>query len=196
MCSSDLTKKSQGKFEKDYTKFLKDGALKGARIGVARDFMGADPDVDWIMESAILSMKKAGATVVDVCSGSGALGLEALSRGAAQAIFVDQAPASLSLLRENIAALGAEDRATVLSADARALPRPARACDLAFLDPPYDQGFVTPILTSLAAQGWLRVGAVVSVETGADETFDVPAGYTVRDRRDYGRAAFTYLVYA
>ena len=62
----DATKKSEGKFEKDYTKFLKAEALKGARIGLARDFMGADPDVDWMVESAVMAMKKAGATVVDV----------------------------------------------------------------------------------------------------------------------------------
>ncbi len=62
----DATKKSQGKFEKDYTKFLKADGLKGARIGLARDFMGADPDVDWMIESAVVAMKKAGATVVDV----------------------------------------------------------------------------------------------------------------------------------
>jgi len=60
------TKKSEGKFEKDYTKFLKADALKGARIGVARDFMGQDPEVDWIVEASIAAMKKAGATVVDV----------------------------------------------------------------------------------------------------------------------------------
>ena len=62
----DATKKSQGKFEKDYTKYLKADGLKGARIGLARDFMGADPDVDWMIESAVVAMKKAGATVVDV----------------------------------------------------------------------------------------------------------------------------------
>lgn len=64
--ADDATKKSAGKFEKDYTKFLKADALKGARIGLARDFMGADPDVDWVVESSIAAMKKAGATVVDV----------------------------------------------------------------------------------------------------------------------------------
>ena len=61
-----MTKRSEGKFEKDYTKFLKADALKGARIGVARDYMGADPDVDWQIESAIIAMKKAGATVIDL----------------------------------------------------------------------------------------------------------------------------------
>ncbi len=60
------TRKSEGKFEKDYTKYLRADALKGARIGWARDFAGADPDVDWIVESAVIAMRKAGATVVDV----------------------------------------------------------------------------------------------------------------------------------
>ncbi len=64
--ADEATKKSAGKFETDYTKFLKADALKGARIGVARDFLGADGDVDWVMEAAIAAMKKAGATVVDV----------------------------------------------------------------------------------------------------------------------------------
>ena len=60
------TKKSEGKSEKDYTKYLKIDGLKGARIGLARDFMGQDPDVDWIVDSAVVALKKAGATVVDV----------------------------------------------------------------------------------------------------------------------------------
>lgn len=64
--ADEATKKSAGKFETDYTKFLKADALKGARIGVARDFLGADGDVDWVMEAAIAAMKKSGATVVDV----------------------------------------------------------------------------------------------------------------------------------
>jgi amidase len=60
------TQKSKGKFDTDYTKFLKADALKGARIGIARDFLGADPDVDWIVEAALDTMKQAGATIVDV----------------------------------------------------------------------------------------------------------------------------------
>lgn len=60
------TKKSEGKFETDYTKFLNAGALKGARIGIARDFMGQDPDVDWVIEAALAAMRAAGATIVDV----------------------------------------------------------------------------------------------------------------------------------
>src|SRR5207245_9474636 len=60
------TRKSEGKLESDYTKYLKADALKGARIGVARDFLGADPDVDWVIDAAVEAMRKAGATVVDV----------------------------------------------------------------------------------------------------------------------------------
>jgi amidase len=60
------TKKSEGKFEQDYTKYLKADALKGARIGVARDFLGADQDVDWVIDAALDAMRKAGATIVDV----------------------------------------------------------------------------------------------------------------------------------
>jgi amidase len=60
------TKKSDGKFEADYTKYLKAEALAGARIGIARDFLGADPDVDWVIDASLDAMRKAGATVVDV----------------------------------------------------------------------------------------------------------------------------------
>src|SRR5678816_470650 len=59
-------KKSGGKFETDYTKYLKADALKGARIGIARDFLGADPDVDWVIDASLDAMRKAGAAVVDV----------------------------------------------------------------------------------------------------------------------------------
>jgi len=64
--ADDATKKSQGKFEKDYTKYLNANALKGARIGIARDFMGQDLEVDWAIENALKTMKAKGATIVDV----------------------------------------------------------------------------------------------------------------------------------
>ena len=131
--------------------------------------------------------------VVDVCTGSGALGLEALSRGAAHATFIEQAPAALDLLRRNITALGAEDRTRVIAADARALPRCTHPCDLAMLDPPYDGGLAGPILKSLAAQNWLRPGALVTVETAADEDVPLPPGYDFIDKRTVGRGAVSVL---
>ena len=135
------------------------------------------------------------ARVVDVFAGTGALGLEALSRGAAQVVLLDRNPAAVALLKRNVAKLGAEDRATVMNADGSNLPRAATACNLAFLDPPYDQNLVAPALQSLARQGWLAPGALVTVETDESETVtDVP-GYTLLDRRAYGRVALTFLSY-
>ena len=121
------------------------------------------------------------------------MGLEALSRGAVHVTFIEQAPGALELLQRNIAALGAEDRARILRADVRSLPRSAQPCDLALIDPPYGEGLVTPILAGLLAQNWLRSGAVVTVETSADEEVTAPTGYTLIDRRVTGRAAVTVL---
>jgi amidase len=64
--ADSATKKSEGRFSTDYTKDLKTDALKGARIGIARDFLGVDPDVDWVIEASLEAMRKAGATIVDV----------------------------------------------------------------------------------------------------------------------------------
>jgi 16S rRNA (guanine966-N2)-methyltransferase len=134
-----------------------------------------------------------GARVIDVYAGSGALGLEALSRGAAHASFVEIAPAATKLIRANIGTLGAEDRSTVLMGDARSLPRASAPCDIAFLDPPYGQDLAAPALASLAQQGWLRPEAVVSVETEADEVLPLPERYRMEERRAYGRAALTFF---
>ncbi len=137
-----------------------------------------------------------GARVVDVFAGTGALGLEALSRGAAQAVLLDRNPEAINLIKRNAAKLGAEDRALIMNADGAHLPRAALACDLAFLDPPYGENLVTPALAGLALQGWLNPGAVVSVETDASEPAPEAQGYTLLDRRAYGRTAITILQYA
>ena len=105
-----------------------------------------------------------GATVLDVFAGTGALGLEALSRGAASATFVERGRPALALLRRNIALLGAEAR--ILPRDARR-PGPGSAHDLVFLDPPYGQGLGEAALTALRADGWLARGALIVWEEGA-----------------------------
>jgi 16S rRNA (guanine966-N2)-methyltransferase len=133
----------------------------------------------------------AGARVLDVFAGTGALGLEALSRGAAHAVLLDRNPEVIALIKSNVAKLGAEDRVTIMSADGAHLPRAALACDLAFLDPPYGEGLVEPALTTLALQGWLRPGALVSVETDSADVTPAVAGYAILDRRDCGRVAIT-----
>ncbi len=135
----------------------------------------------------------AGARIVDVFAGTGALGLEALSRGAAQAIFLDRNPDAIALIKRNVAKLGAEDRTTVMNADGAHAPRAAVACDLAFLDPPYGEGLVQPALEGLALQGWLKPAALVTAETDVSEIVHTPTGYTFIDRRDYGRVAISFL---
>jgi 16S rRNA (guanine966-N2)-methyltransferase len=130
-----------------------------------------------------------GARVADVFAGTGAMGLEALSRGAAHATFVERDMTAAALIRRNVASLGAEDRASLMSADATNLPRAALVHDLALLDPPYGTGLAAPAMLSLGRQGWLRVGGLISVEMGAHETPPEVEGYRFLDRREAGRIA-------
>jgi 16S rRNA (guanine966-N2)-methyltransferase len=137
-----------------------------------------------------------GSRVVDVFAGTGALALEALSRGAAAAVLCDRNPQVIDLLKRNAAKLGAEDRATIMNADGAHLPRAGLACDLAFLDPPYGEGLAAPALEGLARQGWLKPGALATVETDADEPVPQAADFTLLDRRLYGRIAVAILRYS
>ena len=110
-----------------------------------------------------------GASVLDAFAGTGALGLEALSRGAAHASFMERDRAALAALRANIAACGATDRATVLAVDATRPPRAEAPCGLVFFDPPYREGLVARALAALREAGWIAPAALIVAETGADE---------------------------
>src|SRR5262249_24589337 len=109
--------------------------------------------------------------------------------------FIERDLGALALIKRNVAALEAEDKALVMSADAANLPRAAIASDLALLDPPYGETLAAPALVSLGRQGWLKPGALVRVETGAEETLGDVDGFETIDRRTYGRAAVTFLVF-
>ena len=114
------------------------------------------------------------AVVLDAYAGTGALGLEALSRGAAHAVFMERDRAALHVLRANIAACGAEAQCTVLAADVLR-PPPGRPCGLVFLDPPYATAAAVPAVAALRAAGWLAPGAVLVAETGvADPAPELP----------------------
>jgi 16S rRNA (guanine966-N2)-methyltransferase len=136
-----------------------------------------------------------GAHVVDVFAGSGALGLEALSRGAQSALFVDNSAHALRLLHANIAALSPRDVARVLRADATRLGNapPGPPFTLAFLDPPYDQGLGGPVLAALNEGGWLASHAVVVIEESAKAKVCIPMGLYVVDERVYGEAKLMFL---
>ena len=126
-----------------------------------------------------------GAAFLDVFAGTGAVGLEALSRGAAGAAFIERDPAVLALLRRNVGEEGA-----IHVRDA-ASPGPAPAAfDIAWLDPPWGSGLAAPALAALGREGWLRPGALVVVESPHDGAPDLPG---LIDRRRYGRAALAFL---
>lgn len=132
-------------------------------------------------------------TVLDVFAGSGALGLEALSRGAERATFIDNDPAAIRLIARNATHLGIGDSVVALRRDASD-PGPARAAaSLILMDAPYGSGLTAPALGALADQGWLNEDAVVVVELGRDETFAAPPGFGTIDTRRYGAAQVVFL---
>jgi len=132
--------------------------------------------------------------VLDAFAGTGAFGLEALSRGAGSAVFIERDRAALGALRRNIAALGEEDRARVVAGDATR-PPPARvACAAVFLDPPYKSGLAAPALSALTAAGWLAADALAIVEIAASaEALSPPYGFAMLDERVYGAARLVFL---
>jgi 16S rRNA (guanine966-N2)-methyltransferase len=131
--------------------------------------------------------------VLDAFAGTGALGLEALSRGATAAVFIEQDREALAILRRNIATLGETARSRVIAGDATRPPRAASACAVAFLDPPYRSGLAAPALTALAAAGWFAPAALAVIELGAREKLALPAGFTALDERVYGSARLVFL---
>ncbi len=138
-----------------------------------------------------------GATVVDVFAGTGAMGLEAMSRGAVRTTFIDSDARAQRCIKENAAKLGEWRNVLVLGLDASRLPpppRPARApCTLGFLDAPYGQGLTQPALLALSHRGWLADGSLCVVEIGAGETLEAPRAYETLDTRTYGAAEIRFL---
>ena len=133
------------------------------------------------------------ARVLDAFAGTGALGIEALSRGAAEAVFLEKAAPALEVIRRNLRSLGAVREGLVIQGDATR-PPPARApVTVAMLDPPYRSGLAEPALVALLAQGWLAPNALVSVELEKGEGFEPPAGFRVTDERSYGKAKLVFL---
>lgn len=132
-----------------------------------------------------------GLAVADLFAGSGALGFEALSRGAASATFVDQAKAATDAIRANAARLGASDRVRVMPGSALALPAGDRF-DLILADPPYAPGSGSAVVDAVVRAGWLAPGGWMSVETARGGQVD-PAGLNIIVTRDVGRAALTIL---
>jgi 16S rRNA (guanine966-N2)-methyltransferase len=136
------------------------------------------------------------AAVVDLFAGTGALGIEALSRGASFCLLVDDSAESRALQRENVEALGLTGTTKIWRRDATDLgPLGAGAggpFDLVFLDPPYRKDLVAPALKSLRDGGWLTTWALLVIETAKGESF-AAEGYEQLDMRDYGETQLAFL---
>ena len=173
------------------------GRLKGRRLTPPKDSTSR-PTADRAREAlfSILNSRDAlveDGRVLDCFAGTGALGLEALSRGLAHATFMEQHPAALGILKTNIHDLGLAASCTVLKADATKPPPALAPCDLVFMDPPYNQGMVVPCLESLLKSRWISPSATIVAEVAAAETITLPPGFALADERRYGAAKILIL---
>lgn len=178
------------------------GAFRGRRLA-APESGGVRPTADRVRE-AVFNILAHGfevdweaTAVVDVFAGTGAMGLEALSRGAAHATFIDDDGVAVRCIRQNAGTVGAAGAASILKLDAARLPSPplvAQApCGVAFLDPPYGTDLVVPALDGLAARGWIGPQSLCVVEIGTKEAFTTPDGFEAVDERRYGAARVLFL---
>ncbi|MEO1138327.1 MAG: 16S rRNA (guanine(966)-N(2))-methyltransferase RsmD [Pseudomonadota bacterium] len=176
------------------------GALRGRRlasVGKGDESARLRPTSDRVRESLFnVLMARFGdrvehAQVLDLFAGTGALGLEALSRGADQVVFVENGRVGQRLLRENIALCDVADRARVIPRDARRLGAAKTPCDLVFLDPPYGKGLGEAALSAVIARGWLADGALVVWEEGGSVI--LPEALGLLEERAYGDTVIRVL---
>lgn len=134
------------------------------------------------------ALPQADTRVLDLFAGTGALGIEALSRGAAQALFVETGVEGRGIIRTNMEAFGLNGVARILRRDAASLGGAGTIApfDLVFLDPPYGKGLGEKALASAAEGGWLKHGALCVLEERADAPVVLPAGFDTLDRREVG----------
>ena len=176
------------------------GKFRGKQLGSPEND-SIRPTADRVRESVfnILASRLGpsfdGLRVLDLFAGTGALGLEALSRGAAHVIFVDTGAEARGLIRDHIEAFGAGGLTKLLRRDATALGDAGTMgpVDLVFLDPPYGKGLGEQALTSLNFGGWLQPETIVVLEESSDVTVNLPTGFALDDRREYGAAAVHFL---
>jgi 16S rRNA (guanine966-N2)-methyltransferase len=136
-----------------------------------------------------------GARVVDLFAGTGALGLEALSRGAKYCLFIEEAAESRAIIRENVEALGLTGASKIWRRDATNLGAldTLAPFDLAFLDPPYRKELLAPALKGLATGGWLNPNALIIAEAAEDEAIPVVDGFDILDDRIYGDTRIAFM---
>jgi 16S rRNA (guanine966-N2)-methyltransferase len=177
------------------------GGRLGGRTLAAPKSQNVRPTSDRLRESLFNILAHAydnvitGARVLDLFAGTGALGLEAMSRGAAFALFIDDGAEARALIRQNVEALGLGGATRIFRRDATRLGavHPNEPFGLVFLDPPYRKGLAEKTLASLRDGGWLARGALVIVEEAADAGFAAPDSFVEMERRRYDDTEFTFL---
>lgn len=132
-----------------------------------------------------------GAKVLDLFAGTGALGLEALSRGADEVCFIENGRKSQSLIRSNIKLCRCESRARLVGRDARKLGTADAPFDLVFLDPPYGKDLGSPVLEAALKGGWIAPDALIVWEEGGSVT--APDGFTLLETREFGGTQISFL---
>ena len=139
--------------------------------------------------------KLEGGRVLDLFAGTGALGIEALSRGAAFCVFIEEGAEGRGLIRDNVEAFGLQGRTKIFRRDATALGAVGTMSpfSLVFADPPYARGLAAPALVAAKAGGWLAAGALCVVEEAVGAPFEPPAGFLVADERLYGDTILRFI---
>jgi 16S rRNA (guanine966-N2)-methyltransferase len=168
------------------------GRLRGRTLAAPKT-QAIRPTSDRLRESVFNILAHAyddpvtGARVLDLFAGTGALAIEAISRGAAFALLIDDGAEARALIRQNVDALGLGAVTRVFRRDATNLgaAHPVEPFGLVFLDPPYRKGLALPSLASLRDGGWLTPNALVIVEEAADAGFSPPAGFSQLEQRTY-----------
>jgi 16S rRNA (guanine966-N2)-methyltransferase len=176
------------------------GRLRGRAL-VAPKSQNVRPTADRLRESLFNILVHAygdpvaDARVLDLFAGTGALGLEAMSRGAAFVLFVDEGAEARALMRENVATLGLGGTTRIFRRDATRLgpARPIEPFTLAFLDPPYGHGLAEQALVCAREGGWLVPAALIVVEEAADASFKAPSGFDELERRQYDDTELVFL---
>ena len=177
------------------------GGRLGGRTLLAPKTQAIRPTSDRLREALFNVLQHAyadpvnGARVLDLFAGTGALGIEALSRGAAYVLFVDDGAEARALLRENTQTLGLAGVTRIFRRDATRLgpAHPVEPFTLAFLDPPYGKGFAEQALASAREGAWLVPGSIVVVEEAVASGFKAPDGYEALERRAYDDTEFVIL---
>jgi len=176
------------------------GRFKGAALAAPKS-NATRPTSDRLRETVFnilahgLEFEIDGCRVLDLFAGTGALGFEAISRGARHCTFIEEAAEPRGVIRRNMESLGLNGAAKIFRRDATKLGEPGtiEPFDLVFADPPYDKGLGERALASAATGGWLKPGAICILEERGSADVDVPEGFTELDRRKAGDSQVLFL---